>query len=326
MSRRLAACVLGLLAARAVYADPQQILIKAADSARTANYRGVVIYRSGASIESLKLVHGFAGGIEQERLTALTGEPREIIRRENKITCLLPKERKLDLKRPVLKGLLAQVSPETLRELAAWYELRELGIARIAGRPCQGVELSPRDNYRYGFQIWSDEGSGVPLKVSLVDREHRVLEEVMFTQVDFPDSIPDQAFEPELDARLFRTVTRQEPTTTDSADMTGFPLRIGALPAGFRVTLRERHPTPDQRGMVEHLLISDGLSAVSLFAAEGVPVEKAFSGLTRMGAVYAYGRRLENFHLTVVGETPPATVRFIGEHVQLIPVDAATKP
>lgn len=317
MSRRLLACVLGLATAGLAHADPESLLLKAADAARTANYRGVVIYRAGGAIESLRLVHGFQNGVERERLTALTGEPREIIRHDNKIICLLPKERRLDLKRPALKGLLTQVSPETLRELSAWYELRELGTARVAGRQCRGVELAPRDDFRYGFEIWSDEEAGVPLKVRLVSRDRRVLEEVMFTEVEFPDSLPAQAFEPALDARQFRTVSRQEPTASDKADLSDFPLRVDGLPAGFRVTLRDRRPAKDGRGVVEHVLVSDGLSAVSIFAARNVPADKAFTGLSNMGAVHAYGRSFGGFHVTVVGETPPEAVRTIGEGLTL---------
>lgn len=317
LRRRLLACVLGLATAGVAHADPEQLLLKAADAARTANYRGVVIYRAGGTIESLRLVHGFHNGVERERLTALTGEPREIIRQDNKIICLLPKERRLDLKRPALKGLLTQMSPETLRELAAWYELRDLGTARVAGRQCRGVELAPRDDYRYGFEIWSDEEEGVPLKVRLVSRDRRVLEEVMFTEVEFPESLPVQAFEPALDARQFRTVTRQEPTLTDDADLGDFPLTIGTLPAGFRVTLRDHRPARDGRGVVEHVLISDGLSAVSIFAAQNSAPEKAFNGLSNMGAVHAFGRSFGSFHVTVVGETPPAAVKYIGENLKL---------
>jgi len=324
LRRRLAAWLLGLAAAGVAQADPEQLLLKAADAARTANYRGVVIYRSGGSMESLRLVHGYADGVERERLTALTGEPREIIRQDNKIICLLPKERRLDMKRPALKGLLTQVSPETLRELAAWYELRELGTARVAGRACRGVELAPRDDYRYGFEIWSDEQAGVPLKVRLVSRDRRVLEEVMFTEVEFPDSLPAQAFEPALDGRQFRAVSRQEPTLTDNADLSDFPLSVGLLPAGFRVTLRDRRPARDGRGPVEHVLISDGLSAVSIFATQNVPAEKAFNGLSSMGAVHAYGRSFGGFHVTVVGETPAAAVRYIGENLRA--KDADPKP
>ena len=129
----LAACLLLLASASAMAATPAEVLLKAADAARTVSYQGTVIYRTGPNMESMRLIHGFAGGLERERLVALTGEPREIIRLDNKVMCLLPKDRKLDLKRPALKGLLTNVSAESLKELASWYELKDVGTARVAG-------------------------------------------------------------------------------------------------------------------------------------------------------------------------------------------------
>jgi sigma-E factor negative regulatory protein RseB len=297
------------------------VLLKAADAARTANYRGTVIYRAGGNMESMRLIHGFADGLERERLVALTGEPREIIRLDNKVTCLLPKDRKLDLKRPALKGLLTHVSAESLKELSAWYELREVGTARVAGRACRGVELAPRDGYRYGFEIWADELTGVPLKVALTGPGRRALEEVMFTEVEFPAELPDEAFAPGLDPSRLKAVTREEPSMKElsggSADISDFPIRFEKLPPGYRVTLREQRGGNEVRGRVEHLMLSDGLSAVSVFAALGVTPDKAFTGLTQMGAVQAYGRTLGRYHVTVVGETPVATVEAIAGGLSL---------
>ena len=318
---RLAACLLGLATVSPVFADAEAVLLKAADAARTGTYHGTVIYRTGGNMESMRLIHGYANGLERERVVALTGEPREIIRLDNKVTCLLPKDRKLDLKRPVLKGLLTNVSAESLKELAPWYELRDVGTARVAGRNCRGVELSPRDGFRYGFEIWADEITGVPLKVSLIGPGRRALEEVMFTEVAFPASLSDEAFAPALDARRFKAVTREEPTMKElsggAADISDFPIRFDKLPPGFRVTMREQRAGNDLRGRVEHIMLSDGLSAVSVFAALGVTPDKAFNGLTQMGAVQAYGRSLGRYHVTVVGETPVATVETIAVGLSL---------
>lgn len=318
---RLAAVLLGLAASASVFAEPAALLLKASEAARTANYRGTVIYRSGGNMESMRLIHGFAGGVERERLVALTGEPREIIRQDSTVTCLLPKDRKLDLKRPALKGLLTNVSAQSLKELSAWYELREVGTARIAGRPCRGVELSPRDGFRYGVEIWADEATGVPLKVALLGPGRHALEEVMFTEVEFPAALPAEAFQPGLDPTRFKTVTREEPAMKELAgsnsDVSDFPIRFDKLPPGYRVTLREQRPGNELRGRVEHLMLSDGLSAVSVFAAVGVAPEKAFNGLTQMGAVQAYGRSMGRYHVTVVGETPVVTVETIANGLSL---------
>ncbi len=326
--QRLAACLLAWASTAAWAAPPAEVLLRAAEAARTTNYHGTVIYRAGGNMESMRLIHGYAGGLERERLVALTGEPREIIRHDNKVTCLLPKDRKLDFKRPALKGLLTHVSAESLKDLAAWYELKDLGSGRVAGRICRGVELAPRDGFRYGFEIWADEASGVPLKVALVGPGRRALEEVMFTEVAFPASLPDEAFVPALDPTRFKAVTREEPAMRELsggvADVRDFPLHFENLPPGYRVTMREQRPGTELRGRVEHLMLSDGLSAVSVFAATGVAPGQAFNGLTQMGAVQAYGRSIGRYHVTVVGETPVATVEAIAGGLRLN--NAADKP
>ena len=326
--RHFATLALGLCAAFAAAAQPAELLLKASDAARTANYRGVVIYRAGGNMESMRLTHGFAAGVERERVVALTGEPREIIRIDNKVMCLLPQDRKLDLKRPALKGLLTNVTVQSLKDLSAWYALREIGTARVAGRVCRGVELAPRDGYRFGFEIWADEATGVPLKVALVGPGRHALEEVMFTEVEFPASLPDEAFEPQLDPKRFKAVTRVEPALKELAggvaDISDYPLRFDALPPGYKVTLRDQREGNELRGRVEHLMISDGLSAVSIFAALGVSPEKAFSGHTQRGSVQAHGRVMGRYHVTVVGETPRATVEMVANGLRLN--EAADKP
>lgn len=331
--RFLAACLLGLASVGVMAAPlPAEVLLKAADAARMATYHGTVIYRTGSNMESMRLIHGFSGGVERERLVALTGEPREIIRIDNKVMCLLPKDRKLDLKRPALKGLLTNVSAESLKALASWYELKDVGITRIAGRSSRGVALLPRDGFRYGYEIWADEATGVPLKVALMGPGHRALEEVMFTEVAFPASLPNEAFEPQLDPARFKAITRAEPLMKELSggvvDVSDFPLRFEGLPPGYRVTMREQRPGTELRGRVEHVMLSDGLSAVSVFAALGVSPENAFNGRTQMGAVQAYGRTLGSYHVTVVGETPVATVEMIsgGLRLSVASDKAAQKP
>lgn len=316
MLLRFTAGLCGLMVCTSVLADAQETLTRASESARTSNYQGVVIYRSGSSMESLRVIHGFEGGIERERISALNGVPREILRQNGKVTCLLPNERKLDFKRPALKGLLTQFSPEVLAQLQNWYELRELGMARIAGRACRGVALVPKDDYRYGFSIWSDSERGVPLKVAVSRQDGAVIEELMFTEIEFPASLPAQVFEPESDPSRFKALTRPEPIAADSADLSDFPMRFGELPPGFKISLHDHRSAADG-SLVEHVMVSDGLSAVSVFAARDVAPGKAINGLIRMGAIHAWGRAFGRLHVTVIGETPPATVKRIGESMTL---------
>lgn len=304
-------------------ADPSDTLVRAGDSARNTTYQGVILYRGDDEFDVLKVQHRFKDGSEREHLVALTGEPRQLLRIDNRLICVLPKDRMVSIDRPAgMKNFLAQLKPERLRQLSQWYEFRDQGSGRIAGRDCTGVAVMPRDQFRYGYEIWADKETGLPLKVSLVGQQGEVLEQVMFTEVSFPAAIEDAAFEePEVDASKFRTIAQELPSldaTPATTDEYRPQVSFEKLPPGYRVVAREQRPLPQgQEGKVEHLLLSDGLSAVSVFSAiEHHAPEKAFRGVSRVGPVEAYGRMMGSFHITIVGEVPSQAIRMIGDGVR----------
>ncbi len=76
-------------------------------------------------------------------------------------------------------------------------------------------------------------------------------------------------------------------------------------------------PLPGGAGNVEHLLLSDGLSAVSVFSTVQSREEKVLSGVSHMGPVQAYGRVVGSFHVTIVGEVPGSAIRMIGDNLRV---------
>ncbi len=60
----------------------QDWLAQMSDAVRTQNYEGVVVYRTGDQLETMRVIHRFADGQEDERLISLTGDAREIVRRD----------------------------------------------------------------------------------------------------------------------------------------------------------------------------------------------------------------------------------------------------
>ncbi len=336
MSRRLLAALLALTGTAAQAAAPADMLVRMSQAARDVNYEGVVIYQAQNRLETLKVVHGFRDGVELERVEALTGAPREMVKRDGKVICLLPRDRKFTLDRPTPKGLFPSLTAERVAQLATVYEFRSIGSARIAGRACEGLEIRPRDDFRYGYQIWADAETYVPLKVNLVARDGRVLEQMMFTEVRFPEQIVDARFDEAIADHEERvTASRSGPMEVPALLQAGTS-RIGSLPPGFHVSMRNIRQSADGRGVVEHVVLTDGLTAVSIFSAQqrGASVP-ALEGQSRMGAVHAFGRVIGTMHVTVIGEAPQETVRLIGESVQPVeapsagpapPPDEATPP
>jgi sigma-E factor negative regulatory protein RseB len=313
--------VLALAAAPAAFAaDPADFLVRIGEAARSSNYQGVIIYQGDDMLETMRVTHRFKDGTEHERVQSLNGDPREILKENNKVICLLPKDRKLTMNLPTPKALFPALSAERLQQISQVYEFKDLGTARVAGRNCQGLAIAPRDQFRYGYEIWADQQSSVPLKVSLIGRNGAVLEQMMFTEIEFPASIPDSAFRPQLPPGETRQVVQmiENPPLSQQAGLAGASnsgLRLDRLPPGYRVAFRELRPLPGGQGQVEHVVLSDGLSAISVFSAmkAAPPGNVQAQSVSQMGTVHAYRRMVGGFHVTVVGEAPQETVRMIGD-------------
>lgn len=296
-------------AATAAQADPAaDWLLKVSDAARQSNYQGVVVYRDARTLEVLRLTHRSKNGRVQERLTSLTGQPRDILREGDQVSCVTGQQP------PVVAGGIPQslfpvLSAQSLAEAAQHYELRDLGEARVAGRACRGVALAPRDGFRYGYEFCADRATAVPLRLALLDSQGRVVEQLMFTEVAFPAEIADAAFAapPGMPAAApAEAVAAAAPPRW----------RLATLPPGFRVIMHSQRPHADGAGPVEHLLLSDGLSAVSVFGAPARAADARLAGLTQFGAINAYSRTVGAYQVTVVGEVPQGTVRLIGDGFQ----------
>lgn len=313
----IAACT----AAVAAEPDPAVRLVQAAEAARTSNFQGVVVYRGDERFEVLRVQHRYQDDSERERLISLTGEPRQVLRIDNRLICIAPKGKAMSVQRPALKGFLSQLTLERVRDLKQWYDFKDRGEGRIAGRACRGAVIAPRDAYRYGYEVWTDEERKLPLKISLTGPQGEVLEEVMFTEISFPATIPDEAFETEVDERKFNTVTRNLPRLDAPPAQNlehGDPqVQFEHLPPGFRIVIHDDKLLPDGSGRAEHLMLSDGLSSVSVFSEITQHEEKAFSGVSHMGPVQALGRTVGSFHVTIVGEVPPQAIQMIGNNLRV---------
>lgn len=313
-------------------------VVKMSEAARSSTYQGTVVYRGSDALETFRVAHREIDGQEQERVQSLNGAPRDILKQGNQVICLLPRDRRMTASRPPTpNGIFPKLTADRIKLMTQIYQLSNLGEARIAGRNCKGVAVTPRDDYRYGYEMWADSQTAVPLKVNLIGRNGAVLEQMMFTEVDFPTTIADTAFDMpkpdqnrELVSRTLPTpATAEAATATASTPVTAQPMNPGwvlsQLPPGFKIVTRELRALPGNRGTVEHLVISDGISAISVFSSQQSAPPPPPRPMSQIGAMRAYGRIVGSTRVTVVGEAPEATIRMIGDGVKPAndPSDAA---
>ena len=292
-------------------------LEKMNQAARSLTYQGSFIYQHGSRMESMRILHRVQGGMVRERVVSLNGAVREVIRSGDEIRCYLPDENSVVVERRKADSRsFPSLLPQSVKELGANYQV-VLGVAqRIAGRSAQEVSVMPRDDYRYGYQLWVDRKTGLLLKASLLDADGRAIEQFMFTHVEIGGSIPEAELEPHNHGKdyVWHREEREvaQPATGD-AEWT-----VRELPPGFSLSMRSIRRAPARPVAVEHLVYSDGLAVVSVFIEKQDEDSKpaaAASESTRMGAVHARGRIVGMHHVTVVGEVPEITVDLISNSV-----------
>lgn len=318
MKRPALSLLLGLLAGApaAALAESSDWLTRMAQAVRMQNYEGVMVYARDGRMESMRIAHRYHNGREQERLQLLSGDAREIHRDNDVVTCILPKDRSVKLDRRSFRGLLPALTRATADEIDAYYEIQELGSTQFLGRNCRALAMVPRDGFRYGYRMWIDEQTSLPLKVELLGPDGEALEQLMFTQIAFPKTIDDAVFEPAVDARDYVWIRHRAPTQDAAPAAEGWV--ASGLPAGFRMVVREQQLMPGRQSPVEHMVFTDGLATVSAFMAPAGSSGK-FMGLSRRGAMTAYARMVDEFHVTVVGEVPQATVELIARQLRYQP-------
>ena len=208
--------------------------------------------------------------------------------------------------------------------------IESLATTRILGRTARVIAVNPRDQYRFGYRLWLDEKTAMPLKTQLCDSHGAVIEQIFFARLDMPENIPDSELAPGVRTDGMRWV-RQGPSH-DSASPALAAYRASQLPPGFRLTVAGAQILGGASVPASHLVYSDGLATVSVFVeapqtdaraaganADGspsAPPDPPVQGLARVGSGFAFSTVVQGHQVTAVGEVPAQTVEFIAHSVK----------
>jgi len=298
---------------RAADDSPRGWLARTDQALSKLNYEGVFVHEHGSDTETLRVIHRVATDGVSERLLSMDGSGREFIRRGTQLTCYLPDKQTVLVERSNEGGLLLASLPRLDVGSAAQYDITELARTRASGRVVRVIAITPTDELRYGYRVWVDEASGMPLKTQLRNRSGEILEQLVFTDLRLPSHIPDAELQPSVDARNFRWVHQ------DADNLTGGALSVSwqaaTLPPGFHMTASARQMLPG--GPVEHLVFSDGMASVSVFIEVGRdPNASSHDDAATLGTSSAYATMVQGYRVTAVGEVPPDTVRAIAQAIR----------
>lgn len=284
-------------------------------AAQTLNYDGTFVYRNGDQMESMRIIHRREPDGERSRLISLSGEAREVLRDQSKVTCILPDSGSVVVGKSRPNGPYSTAVFDANEGFTEYYSLSVMGGDRIAGRATEVVTVKPKDDFRYGYRVWIDQDTKLLLRSELIDETGVALEQFEFTSVSTPSEIPDELLEPGISGVEFVVVEDPEPVD-EPVGKSQSEWVVGWLPEGFMMTDRRAQPGASDRMPVEHLAYSDGLASISVFIEELSGDAEPLDGASGMGAMNAYGSMVEGYQVTVVGEVPQRTVQTVAKSIK----------
>ncbi|MCW8855640.1 MAG: MucB/RseB C-terminal domain-containing protein [Gammaproteobacteria bacterium] len=273
------------------------------------NYQGTLIIRQADKVDALFVQHGIDKSGIWESLEFLNGESRKVIRKKDTVKTIFPERELVTISHEIEQNPFHPQLPKNLSNLKQYYDIQLAGQDRIARKNAQILEIKPKDKFRYGFKFWLDMDTGLLLKCDLMDSTNKVVEQLMFSELTVLNKAPELL--PESEYKGFQSIDldlgrHQQAVNIWNADQ---------LPDGFMLTRSSTKPG-SAGGLVHQMVYSDGIASVSVFVEKQMSAQKALNGISKMGAVNAFGMPVNGHQVTVIGEVPVDTVRLIGQSIR----------
>ena len=315
--------VLSLSALAAAEPDPSSLLREMAWALDRTNYEGVFIHTHLGRSETMKVVHRVdTEGRITERLVSIDGSGREIIRNDDEVRCILPDRRSVFVEKRNNQNPLFANLPQYSEKLGLYYDFVALGAEKLLHLDTRVLVIEPRDEYRYGYKLWLEQSTSLPLKTHLLGEDGGVIEQILFHSITLSDEIPVYAVEPGVDASDFTWYYERDEAPAGSETQPDV-WQAADLPPGFRLEATNSEYLPDSDSPTQHIVYTDGLASVSVFVEPGSRGDGGLApGTSHRGAAFAHTARADEYMVTAVGEVPAVTVKMIADSMRKTTRDA----
>lgn len=245
----------------------------------TLDYTGTLVYSQGNELSTYQIAHSVSNEGETESVLRLS---------QGRGKTLSNQMESFSLSR------FSQIQPDA--EQAYSFDLG--GTELVADRTCQIVVARPHDRMRYLQRYCIDPENGMLLKYSLVDRSRAVVEQLMFTdlQVNSQESGKVGAFR---SAPVAMPSVPQPPASVENREWV-----FNSLPPGFRLVQTHTQAGGDGTAPFQQLVLSDGMTSVSVFIAPPGDASVLSSMEVSAGAMNIYAAEVDQHVVTLVGEVP----------------------
>ena len=298
--------------------DVRSWMARVQRAATTLNYKGTLVSSAAGVVSSSRVAHYCEGKERYERIDALDGEARQVLRHNDITQTLWPRARVAVIEQRLTMPDFPGLPPADARSDDS-YELRVLGTERVAGYEAQVLLFKPRDAHRFAQRLWAERSSGLMLRADVVGARGEVIESASFSDVLIggkPNSEQVTHAMRKLDGyRIVRPIAVRTKLEAEgwavARPVPGFQL-VGCMRRELGVL--EEPPTATST-QVLMAVFSDGLTHVSVFV-EPYDAERHRPVATSLGATHTVMTRSGDWWITAVGDVPMATVQLFSSALE----------
>lgn len=292
-------------------------LMRMHEASKARAYVGTYVVSSGGTMSSAKIWHVCEGSQQIERVETLTGAPRSIFRHNDRVVTFMPEHKLVRSEKRESLGLFPVLLHSADHRIAEFYKAKREGSDRVAGVEADIMLLSPRDNMRFGYRVWSERKKGLVVKLQTLGTDGKILEQAAFSelQLDAPVSM-DKLLQMMAKVDGYRVEAPALVKTTALAE--GWVLK-NPVP-GFKSVSCYKRPasgaasTPGAEPL--QWIFSDGLASVSLFVEPHDRSRHGSESALTLGATHTLSRQLGMYWLTAMGEVPMQTLQLFANSLE----------
>ncbi|MGE4125332.1 MAG: MucB/RseB C-terminal domain-containing protein [Pusillimonas sp.] len=299
-----------------------ELLKKAQEAARSTDYAGVFSYQDDGTMQSSRITHLVDGTGERERLEVLDGRPREFIRHNETLHCLVPDKELVLVEQARTDRFPGLFLGDTGHIVNHYRFTLEPETSRVAGRECQVVNVDPRSTDRYGYRFCVDSQTQLLVKAQTLEGDVLV-DEIAFTFLQVGKQVSPDGLRSQWNFSGWKQVR----VPTQQIDVAALGWRVHN-PAGFQFANQISRPMKSGQS-VKHLVLSDGLAVISVFIEsydDARAARNVIKGPSRKGAINVYSTRIGDSWVTALGAVPVKTLQAVAEQTQYVaPAPANTR-
>ncbi|SQD79020.1 MucB/RseB C-terminal domain-containing protein [Moritella yayanosii] len=301
-----------------VAAPPQLSANALLDNMKTAfkqlNYDLSYVEIERGRITPMRYSHGMIDDVSVGHLLSLNGNPREYLRRGDITSFFEAEQPGYSLSSAAIPGLLFNLMATELTLDDSLYQAIYVGgKSRVTGRLSQVVRVVPNDKYRFGYLIWIDVTTNLPLRIDMIKDSGEVVFQVMAISLyQFPDVTPwlEQLNSVKLPPVLSAVQTQAllpEPTKSE--------WKAAWMPDGFKQIVSNKHQIVGIGQTIDYMQFSDGLVDISIYVNTDAKAGSLSQGLGVSGQISLQSKITDDIEIVVVGEVPSMTAKKIADAV-----------